>query len=157
MKDINIFLTEASNKDGMFMGKTSKRTEEGFTFEKGEKVLLIKYTTHRYIAQLRSANYYVSKVGKNSITIASDDPDYQSTIDTLKFKFDKYGIYVNKNKNKYTGNETLYWVLYNKALADDKDIQELLDKGNCSWGFKFSDKDEDKERLQGYINEINKA
>ena len=95
MKDITLYITEAANKDGMFMGKTSKRTEEDFTFEKGEKVLLIKYTTHRYIAQLRSANYYVSKVGKNSVTIASNDPNYQSTIDTLKFKFDKYGIYVN--------------------------------------------------------------
>lgn len=156
MKNITLYITEAANKDGMFMGKTSKRTEEDFTFEKGEKVLLIKYTTHRYIAQLRSANYYVSKVGKNSVTIASNDPNYQSTIDTLKFKFDKYGIYVKKDKNKYTGNSTDYWVLYNKALADDKDIQELLDKGNCSWGFSFNNKDDDKKCLKEYIDEINK-
>lgn len=154
MKDIKQYILEAANKDAMFMGKTSKRTEEGFAFEQGEKVLLIKYTTHRYIAQLRSANYYISKVGKNGVTIASNDPEYQSTIDTLKFKFDKYGICVQKSKNKYTGNSTDYWVLYNKALADDKDIQELLDKGSNLWGFSFNDKDKDKKDLKKYIKEI---
>ncbi len=149
MQSLANFITEAKNTESMFMGKTSKRTEDGFAFEKGEKVFMIKYTTHHYVAQLRGV-YDVKKVGKNSVSIESTN-EYEAGL-----KFDKFGIAVVKQKNKYLGKSTDYWVLYNKTLANDKDIEELLEKGTCTWGFSFSDKDEDKKRLQGYVDEINK-
>lgn len=156
MKDITTFILEAANKDAMFLGKVSRRSADDFKFNPGEKVLLIKYDTDGYIAQLRNI-YNIKKVNKNSVIISHDDPEYQSTIDTLKLKFDKTGIMIKKNKNKYRGNSTIYWVLYNKELIDDEkqnDIKELLDKGNVEWGFHFRNKEEDVKQLKKYIKEI---
>ena len=156
MKDITQYLIEAKNTDHMFLGKTSRRTADDFTFNVGEKALLIKYDTDGHIAQLRGV-YNIKKVNKNSVIISHDDPDYQETIDVLGLKFDKTGIMVNKNKNKYRGNSTLYWVLYNKELIDDEkqnDIKELLDKGVVLWGFHFRNKEKDVKELKKYIKEI---
>lgn len=155
MKDIVNYINESINKDAMFLGKVSRRTADDFTFKAGEKVLLIKYDTDGYIAQLRGV-YNIKKVNKNSVIISHDDPEYQHTIDTLNLKFDKTGIMVKKNKNKYRGNSTAYWVLYNKELIEDKnqnDIDELLDKGSVLWGFHLRH-DEDKNTLKKYIEEI---
>lgn len=156
MKDITQYIIEAKNTDHMFLGKTSRRTAEDFKFNEGEKVLLIKYDTDGHIAQLRGV-YDVKKVNKNSVIISNDDPDYQNTIDVLGLKFDKTGIMVKKNKNKYRGNSTLYWVLYNKELIDDEkqnDIKELLDKGTVLWGFNLRNKEKDVKELKKYIKEI---
>lgn len=155
MKSIVNYINESINKDAMFLGKISRRTADDFTFKVGEKVLLIKYDTDGYIAQLRGV-YNIKKVNKNSVIISHDDPDYQDTIDTLNLKFDKTGIMVKKNKNKYRGNSTAYWVLYNKELIEDEnqnDITELLDKGSVLWGFHLRH-DEDKNTLKKYIEEI---
>lgn len=156
MKSIVNYINESINKDAMFLGKISRRTADDFTFKVGEKVLLIKYDTDGYIAQLRGV-YDIKKVNKNSIIISHNDPDYQHTIDILNLKFDKTGIMVKKNKNKYRGNSTSYWVLYNKELIEDEnqnDINELLDKGSVLWGFHLRH-DEDKNTLKKYIEEIN--
>ena len=155
MKSIVNYINESINKDAMFLGKISRRTADDFTFKVGEKVLLIKYDTDGYIAQLRGV-YDIKKVNKNSVIISHNDPDYQHTLDILNLKFDKTGIMVKKNKNKYRGNSTAYWVLYNKELIDDKnqnDITELLDKGHVLWGFNLRH-DEDKNTLKKYIEEI---
>lgn len=156
MKDIITFIVEAANKDSMFLGKTSRRSEDDFNFNAGEKAILIKYDTDGYIAQLRSV-YNIKKVNKNSVIISHDDPDYQSTIDTLGLKFDKKGIMIKKGKNKYRGDSTIYWVLYNKELIEDEkqnDIKELLDKGRVEWGFHFRNKEKDIKELKKYIKEI---
>lgn len=156
MKDIVNFINESANKDAMFLGLNSRRSADDFKFNPGEKVILIKYDTDGYIAQLRSI-YNIKKVNKNSVVISHDDPDYQHTIDVLGLKFDKTGIMVKKNKNKYRGNSTLYWVLYNKELINDEkqnDIKELLDKGSVEWGFHFSNKEEDIKQLKKYVKEI---
>lgn len=156
MKDITTFITEAVNKDAMFLGKVSCRSADDFKFNPAEKVILIKYDTDGYIAQLRSV-YNIKKVNKNSVIISHDDPEYQSTIDVLGLKFDKTGIMIKKNKNKYRGNSTLYWVLYNKELIDDEkqnDIKELLDKGSVEWGFHFRNKEEDIKQLKKYLKEF---
>ena len=119
-------------------------------------MLLIKYSTDGYIAQLRSV-YNIKKVNKNSVIISHDDPDYQDTIDVLGLKFDKKGIMIKKNKNKYRGNSTTYWVLYNKELIDDEkqnDIKDLLGKGRVEWGFHFRNKEEDIKELKKYVKEI---
>ena len=91
MKNIITYITESSNKDSMFFGKLSRRSSDDFNFNAGEKVILIKYDTDGYIAQLRSV-YNIKKVNKNSVIISHDDPDYQDTIDVLGLKFDKKGI-----------------------------------------------------------------
>ena len=156
MKDITSFIVEAANKDAMFLGKLSRRSDDDFNFNTGEKVLLIKYSTDGYIAQLRSV-YNIKKVNKNSVTISHDYPDYQSTIDTLGLKFDKKGIMIKKDKNKYRGNSTTYWVLYNKELIEDEkqnDIKELLGKGRVEWGFHFRNKEKDIKELKKYVKEI---
>ena len=156
MKNIITYITESSNKDSMFFGKLSRRLSDDFNFNAGEKVILIKYDTDGYIAQLRSV-YNIKKVNKNRVIISHDDPDYQDTIDVLGLKFDKKGIMIKKNKNKYRGNSTTYWVLYNKELIDDgkqNDIKELLDKGRVEWGFHFRNKEEDIEELKKYVKEI---
>ncbi len=156
MKDITSFIVEAANKDAMFLGKLSRRSEDDFSLNTGEKVLLIKYSTDGYIAQLRGV-YNIKKVNKNSVTISHDDPDYQSTIDTLGLKFDKKGIMIKKDKNKYRGDSTIYWVLYNKELIEDEkqnDIKELLDKGRVEWGFHFRNKEKDIKELKKYVKEI---
>lgn len=150
MKDITLYIAEAVNKDAMFMGKTSRRTEDSFTFTVGEKVLLMKYDTDGYEAQNRGI-YEIGKVNKNSIILKSDDDFYK------ELKFDKYGIFVKKNKNKYRGNSILYWVLYNKELSNDKDIEELLKDGSCSWHFSYPNarKKECIKDLKKYIKELN--
>lgn len=156
MKNITTYITEAANKDAMFLGKTSRRSDNEFSFNTGEKVLLIKYSTDGYIAQLRGV-YNIKKVNKNSVIISHDDPDYQSTIDTLGLKFDKKGIMIKKDKNKYRGDSTIYWVLYNKELIEDEkqnDIEELLGKGSVEWGFHFRNKEADLKKLKKYIEEI---
>lgn len=156
MKDITSFIVEAANKDAMFLGKLSRRSEDDFSLNTGEKVLLIKYSTDGYIAQLRGV-YNIKKVNKNSVIISHDDPDYQDTIDTLGLKFDKKGIMIKKDKNKYRGDSTIYWVLYNKELIEDEkqnDIKELLDKGRVEWGFHFRNKEADLKKLKKYIKEI---
>ena len=156
MKNITTYITEAANKDSMFLGKTSRRSEDDFNFNAGEKAILIKYDTDGYIAQLRGV-YNIKKVNKNSVTISHDDPDYQSTIDTLGLKFDKKGIMIKKDKNKYRGDSTIYWVLYNKELIEDEkqnDIKELIDKGSVEWGFRFRNKGEEIKKLKKYIKEI---
>lgn len=156
MKNITTYITEAANKDSMFLGKTSRRSEDDFNFNAGEKAILIKYDTDGYIAQLRGV-YNIKKVNKNSVIISHDDPEYQSTIDTLGLKFDKKGIMIKKDKNKYRGDSTIYWVLYNKELIEDEkqnDINELLDKGRVEWGFHFRNKEKDIKELKKYIKEI---
>lgn len=156
MKDITTYIVETSNKDSMFLAKTSRRSEDDFNFNAGEKTILIKYDTDGYIAQLRSV-YNIKKVNKNSVIISHDDPDYQDTINVLGLKFDNKGIMIKKNKNKYRGNSTTYWVLYNKELIDDEkqnDIKELLDKGRVEWGFQFRNKEEDIKELKKYVKEI---
>ena len=156
MKNLITYITESANKDSMFLGKTSRRSEDDFKFNAGEKAILIKYDTDRYTVQLRSV-YDIKKVNKNSIIISHNDPEYQSTIDDLGLKFDRKGIMVKKNKNKYRGDSTTYWVLYNKELIEDEnqnDIKELLDKGRVKWGFQFRNKEEDIKELKKYINEI---
>ena len=156
MKNITTYITEAVNKDSMFLGKTSRRSEDEFNFNAGEKAILIKYDTDGYIAQLRGV-YNIKKVNKNSVIISHDDPDYQSTIDTLGLKFDKKGIMIKKDKNKYRGDSTIYWVLYNKELIEDEkqnDIKELLDKGRVEWGFHFRNKEKDIKELKKYVKEI---
>lgn len=133
-KDIEINKTSSEkkykSKDGMFIGLKSIRNSEDFSFTPGEKVLLMRYTTSGYQAQVRDI-FEINKVNKNTISLKSDESFYAN------MKFDIKGIYVVKNKNKYLGNSTDYWVLYNKELLKDKDIDELLNKGSCSWGFKF--------------------
>ena len=153
MKSLVEYINEALNKDAMFMGATSKRTDDNFKFTEGEKALLIKYDTHGYAVQLRGI-VNIDKVNKKSIVISSDNADYDDFYKGLKFN--NYGICVVKNKNKYLGNSTQYWVLYNKELIDDKDITELLEKGNNTWGFKFHhvNKDEYIKDLKKYIKEI---
>ena len=156
MKNITTYITEAANKDSMFLGKTSRRSEDEFNFNAGEKAILIKYDTDGYIAQLRGV-YNIKKVNKNSVIISHDDPDYQSTIDTLGLKFDKKGIMIKKDKNKYRGDSTIYWVLYNKELIEDEkqnDIEELLGKGSVEWGFHFRNKEADLKKLKKYVKEI---
>ena len=156
MKNIITYITESANKDSMFLAKTSRRSEDDFNFNTGEKAILIKYDTDGYIAQLRSV-YDIKKVNKNSVIISHDDPDYQSTIDTLGLKFDKKGIMIKKDKNKYRGDSTIYWVLYNKELIEDEkqnDINELLDKGSVEWGFHFRNKEKDIKELKKYVKEI---
>ena len=137
---------KTSNKEAYFMGKTSKRTQDAFSFVPGEKVLLIKYSTHRYKAQLRGV-YEIDKIKKNNIELKHNDEFYKS------LKFDICGIFVKKQKNKYLGNSTDYWVLYNKELSNDKDLTELLSTGSCSWHFSLED-DEDVEELKNYIKEV---
>lgn len=156
MKNITTYITEAANKDSMFLGKTSRRSDDDFNFNAGEKAILIKYDTDGYIAQLRGV-YNIKKVNKNSVIISHDDPDYQSIIDTLGLKFDKKGIMIKKDKNKYRGNSTTYWVLYNKELIEDEkqnDIEELLGKGSIEWGFHFRNKEKDIKELKKYVKEI---
>ena len=158
MRDINSFLTErfqsnGSNKDAMFLHLNGKRSSEDFTFNAGEKALLIKYDTDGYNVQLRGI-VKISKVLKNSIKIIDgDDETYNEFYD--KLKFDKTGIAIVKENSKYRGKSVKYWVLYNKELIDDKDIQELLQDGTCSWGFSMRyDKDKDIQSLKKYIKEI---
>lgn len=148
MKDILTFINEALNKERLFMGATSRRTQSDFKFNKGEKVILIKYDTNGYKAQLRGV-YEIDKVGKNSIKLKGDD--YISSK-----KFDTYGICVEREKNRYRGNSTNYWVLYNAELADDDDIIQLMEKGTNTWGFsvRAADKPEFSAELKQYIDEL---
>lgn len=159
MKDIKDFILEASNTEHMFLGLTSRRTDDDFTFNVGDECILIKYDTHHYAAQIREMVKIV-KVLKNNIVVEYLDEKYADSNDFLKtLKFDKKGIYVQKNKNKYLGKSTLYWVLYNKELVDDKDLQELSSDKACSWGFKIFDgrfHDDELKCLKKYIKELKK-
>lgn len=148
MKAISTFINEAINKEHLFMGATSRRTQSDFKFNKGEKVVLIKYDTDGYNAQLRGV-YEIDKVGKNSIKLKGDEY-------IVAKKFDSYGICVEHNKNKYRGNSSLYWVLYNAELADDDDIVQLMEKGTNNWGFSVhsSDAQEFSAELKQYIDEL---
>ena len=150
MKNLIDFINEAANKEGFFMGATSRRTQSDFKFNAGEKVILIKYDTDGRNAQLRGV-YEIDKVGKSSIKLKGDEY-------TAAKKFDVYGICVERNKNAYRGNSTLYWVLYNAELADDDDITQLMEKGTNSWGFHPSNHDAPTftAELKGYIDELHK-
>ena len=79
MKTINFFINErfennASNKEAMFLYKDGVRQSEGFTFNTGEKALLIKYDTDGYGIQIRGI-VEIEKVLKNSIKIKSEKED----------------------------------------------------------------------------------
>ena len=148
MKTLTEFINEASNKERFFMGATSRRTQNDFKFNAGEKVILIKYDTDGYKAQLRGV-YEIDKVGKNSIKLKGDE--YYAAK-----KFDAYGICVEREKNKYRGNSSRYWVLYNADLANDNDIIQLIEKGTNSWGFRPAKHDAPTfaAELKEYIDEL---
>lgn len=150
MKNLLDVINEVLNKEGMFMGKTSRRTQEDFKFNTGEKVMLIKFDTDGYEAYLRGV-FEIDKVTKNFIKLKSDEEFYTSK------KFDKYGICVVKEKNRYRGNSTAYWVLYNAELAHEEEIDQLLTRGSCTWGFKVDwRQDNYNDRLQEMIDKITK-
>ena len=116
MKDIKNFITErfqsnGSNKDAMFLYKDGTRQNESFSFNVGEKALLIGYDTHGYSIQVRGI-VEIEKVLKNSIKIKSDDE--RSTEFYHGLKFDKTGIAIVKTNSKYYGKSTKYYVLYNE-------------------------------------------
>lgn len=145
---------KTSNKEAYFMGKTSKRTQDAFSFVPGEKVMLIKYTTHHYEIQPRGV-FEIDKVKKNNVTLKHEDDFYRDYL-----KFDICGICVKRKNTKAYGKETDYWVLYNKELLNDKDIQEILTKEGCSWGFSFGKtrfKDEYIEDIKNYIKEVEQS
>ena len=148
MKTIKFFINErfennASNKEAMFLHKDGVRQSEGFTFNTGEKALLIKYDTDGY-----------------GIQIKSEKEDMTEFYHGLKF--DKTGIAIVKQNSKYRGKSVKYWVLYNKELIDSdkdgKDIQEILTDKRNSWGFKLSgNEDRHKETikdLKKYLKEF---
>lgn len=144
MKNLVEYINEATNKDRMFMGLTSRRTQEDFAFKPGEKVFMIKYTTHHYEAQLREV-FEIAKVGKNNVKLNTTDNFYTSK------KFDKYGICVEKNVSR----DTVYWVLYNAELSHEEEIEQLLTRGSCSWGFSADTKQANyNARLQEMISEV---
>lgn len=145
MKNLIEYINEAANKAGMFMGKTSRRTQEDFSFKPGEKVFMIKYTTHRYEAQLREV-LEIAKVNKKNVKLKTTR-DYYTTKN-----FDQYGICVEKNPV----GDTLYWVLYNAELAHEEEIEQLLTRGTCSWGFSINSQryPDYVEELQGMISEV---
>ena len=164
MKTINFFINErfennASNKEAMFLHKDGVRQSEDFTFTVGEKALLIKYDTDGYDIQIRGI-VEIEKVLKNSIKIKSEKEDMTEFYHGLKF--DKTGIAIVKQNSKYRGKSVKYWVLYNKELInsdiDGKDLKEILNKGNCSWGFKLKgNEDWHKETikdLKKYLKEF---
>ena len=157
MKTINSFINErfqsnGTHKDAMFLHKDGIRTSDDFTFNVGEKSLLIKYDTDGYNVQLRGI-VEIEKVLKNSVKIKTDNESMTEFYHGLKF--DKTGIAIVKTNSKYRGKSTTYWVLYNKELLEDPDIKELLKDGNCSWGFSFKhDKEDDIKDLKKYIKEI---
>jgi hypothetical protein len=150
MKNLTDFINEAANKEGLFMGATSRRTQSDFKFNAGEKVVLIKYDTDGYNAQLRDV-YEIDKIGKNSIKLKGDEY-------IAAKKFDAYGICVERKKNAYRGNSTLYWVLYNAELTDDNDIIQLMEKGTNSWGFHPENRKASTfaAELKEYIDELHK-
>ena len=164
MKTINFFINErfennASNKEAMFLYKDGVRQSEGFTFNTGEKALLIKYDTDGYGIQIRGI-VEIEKVLKNSIKIKSEKEDMTEFYHGLKF--DKTGIAIVKQNSKYRGKSVKYWVLYNKELIDSdkdgKDIQEILADKRSSWGFKLEgNEDWHKESikdLKKYLKEF---
>lgn len=161
MKDIidyinEAFQTNSSNKDAMFLHADGTRQNNSFSFNVGEKALLIKYDTDGYVVQLRGI-VEIGKVLKNSIKIV--DENERSNEFYSKLKFDKTGIAIVKENSKYRGKSIKYWVLYNKELIDSakdgKDLTELLDKGRNSWGFKFRyDEKECIKNLKQYIKKI---
>ena len=163
MKTINTYIIErfqnnASNSEAMFLHKDGIRQSEGFSFNVGEKALLMKYDTDRYRIQVRNI-VEIEKVLKNSIKIKGDDEDMTDFYHGLKF--DKTGIAIVKTNSKYRGKSTAYWVLYNKELinsdTDGKDIKEILAEGS-SWGFHLSSNKEWKKEaiknLKNYLKEL---
>ena len=54
------------------------------------------------------------------------------------------------------GTYDTYWVLYNKSLIDSSDIDELVNKGTNSWGFKFTN-DEDKKNFTKEVKAFKKV
>ena len=40
MKNITTYITESANKDSMFLAKTSRRSEDDFNFNTGERCFL---------------------------------------------------------------------------------------------------------------------
>ena len=165
MKKIDLYITErfqsnGTNKDGFFLHAGGTRQDEEFTFNVGEKALLMGYDTDGYRIQIRGI-VEIAKVLKNSVKIKAEDDDSTEFYNGLKF--DKTGIAMVKTNSKYRGKSTKYYVLYNKELInapkDGKDIQEILDDGNSSWGFHLSSNKEWKKEaiknLKKYIKELN--
>lgn len=155
MKSLQEYITESSyvsNKLGYFMGKTSRRTQEDFKFTPGEKAILISYRDYGRFAVLSSKLHTIEKVDKNSVKIKSDGEWLP-----LDLKFNKYGICVMQHHTRY-GKSNIYKVLYNAELANDKDIEELLNTGRCAWDYRFpqQSREEDTELLKKLLNEINK-
>ncbi len=164
MKNINNFISErfqssGTNKEAMFLHLGGVRQSEDFTFNVGEKVLCIGYDTDGYAIQIRGI-LEVAKVLKNSVKLKGDDDDSTEFYNSLKF--DKTGIAIVKTNSKYRGKSTKYYVLYNKELIDSdkngKDLQEIIDKGTCAWGFRLSGNDEWKKKdiknLKKYLKEF---
>ncbi len=163
MKNINNFISErfqsnGTNKDAMFLHKDGLRASEDFKFTPGEKALLMGYDTDGYRIQNRGI-VEIAKVLKNSVKIKGEDESETEFYNGLKF--DKTGIAIVKTNSKYRGKSTKYYVLYNKELIDDKDgkdLQEIIDKGTCTWGFKLSGDDERKKEaiknLKKYLKEL---
>lgn len=146
---IGACINEAANKERLFLA--GLRVSEDFSFKEGEKVMVIKYDTHHYRITPDEV-YTVTKVNKNSVKFDTDS-DFLK-----KLKFDKYGINVNVNKNKYIGNSTQYRVLYNKALLEEKDndIEKILasKEGTCPWGFSFNTTEENVKRYKKEIKDM---
>lgn len=142
-------INEAANKEHLFLA--GLRVSEDFSFNEGEKVMVIKYDTHHYRITPGEV-YTVTKVNKNSVKFDTDS-DFLK-----KLKFDKYGINVNVNKNKYIGNSTQYRVLYNKALLEEKDndIEKILNskEGVSSWGFSFNTTEDNVKRYKKEIKDM---
>jgi len=164
MKNIDNFILErfqsnGTNKDAFFLHAGGTRQSEEFKFNVGEKALLMGYDTDGYSIQIRGI-VEIAKVLKNSVKIKAEDDDSTEFYNSLKF--DKTGIAMVKTNSKYRGKSTKYYVLYNKELInapkDGKDIQEILDKGNSSWGFHLSSNDEWKKKdiknLKEYLKEL---
>ena len=164
MKDLKNFITEAfqtngTNKDGFFLHAGGTRQDEEFTFNVGEKALLLGYDTDGYRIQIR-AIVEIAKVLKNSVKIKGDNESETEFYNGLKF--DKTGIAMVKTNSKYRGKSTKYYVLYNKELInankDGQDIKEILEKGTSIWGFHLSSnkesKKEDIKNLKKYLKEL---
>lgn len=150
MKNIKDYILEAKNSEGYFMGRTSMRVKDDFTFNTGEKVLLMQYKEHHHQASCRGI-FEVSKVNKNSVVIKDINgyelPDYA-------WKYDKYGI--TKSLSPYNGSkEKTWWVLYTKDMLNEEDIVSLLSGKSNMWGFGYGYVSD--EHKKSYIEKLKKC
>lgn len=145
MKSLTEYIRESKAITFLTADKNDPRAN--VTWTEGEPVFIVKYDEHHY----RASHWNVStikKVNKASIIIDTDN-EYVN-------KFDKNGILKKHTKNKYLGTYDTYWVLYNKSLIDSSDINELVNKGTNSWGFKFAN-DEDKKNFTKEVKAFKKV